>query len=418
MEPGQKRFLADIFLYTFFGAIEKVLPFLILPYLTRVFSVESVGYYTLYQSIIVLLIPAITCEVGTTISINFFHYDKKTFAKSVYNGCLSCIGILVLSVIIMAVLGVQISSVIKFPQRELWLSIFTVPFMFINDNLATLYRNQNKPVAYGVFSSLRSLVCYGIGLMLIYNTSLTWNAFVVGNLTGNIILSFWSIKHYVSGGYIEPQYDRELLVENIKVGFPVSLHIVGSWMSNSLNQLMINVFVGIAATGLYGVGATFGMIMSFIQTSLNKAYSPILYRNISNKKYEDNRKMIRLLYLIIISSFSIIVVAGYFSVGLVFGDSYMETRMFIFPLVLTSALQGLYKIHSAFLFYYKKTMSITKITLTLGALNIPLSYIILKSFGISGIAYSSVIVWAISYMLIYREARKCIIINQLDGRCI
>ena len=76
----QKKLLSDIIIYTLFGAIEKVLPFLVLPFLTRLFTIEEVGYYTLYQTVILLLVPIITSEVGTTISVNFFHYDKEKFA--------------------------------------------------------------------------------------------------------------------------------------------------------------------------------------------------------------------------------------------------------------------------------------------------------------------------------------------------
>lgn len=402
----QKRLFSDIFIYTLFGAVEKVLPFFILPFLTRMFSVEEVGYYTLYQTVIVLLVPIITCEVSTTISINYFHYDKDKFAKSMFNGIIACISIFVFSLFVLAMLGHPISTFINFPLRELWLSLLTIPFIFINDNLQILYRNQNKPISFGVFSSLRSITCYGIGLFLILILGWSWKSFVIGNLVGNFAFCIWTIVYLYKNEYVKICYDEGLFKENVKVGFPVSLHIVGTWLSNSLNQLLVNICIGIAATGMYGVGATFGMIMSFIQTSLNKAYIPLLYSNIKKKDYLDNKKMIKALYILIVVSFILVTLVGYFGVGLLFGKTYLDTRPFIMPLVLASTIQGLYKIHAAFLFYHKKTMSITKITLSLGLFNIPLAYIMLILFGITGVAYSSVIVWLVSYILIYIESKK------------
>ena len=163
----QKKLLSDIIIYTLFGAIEKVLPFLILPFLTRLFTIEEVGYYTLYQTVILLLVPIITCEVGTTISVNFFHYDKEKFAVSMFNGCLACLGIFAFILLLYSTFGSFVSGFINFPKRQLLIAICTIPFIFMNENLQVLYRNQDKPIAFGVFSSLRSLTSYGIGLFMI-----------------------------------------------------------------------------------------------------------------------------------------------------------------------------------------------------------------------------------------------------------
>lgn len=402
----QRKFLSDIAIYTLFGAIEKVIPFLILPYLTRLFSVEEVGYYTLYHTIIVLLIPIITLEVTTTISVNFFHYDKAKFSRSLYNGFVACLFCFITAIFILIFAGTRIAQFIHFPYRELWWSLLTIPFIFINDNLQIIYRNQNRPVAFGIFSSFRSIVSYGLGFILIFTTTLTWNAFVLSYLLGNLAFAFWSFYSLLKNNYINFVLDKSLLVENIRVGYPISLHMIGTWMSNSINQFLVNICIGITATGMYGVGSTFGMIMSFIQTSLNKAYMPMLFNNIKKEEYISNTKMIRLLYFLIISSTILVVLCGYFGVGIMFGDKYIATRSLIFPLVLTASVQGLYKIHSAFLFYYKKTMAITKITFTLGILNVPLAYVMLTEYGVSGAAYSSLIIWALSYLLVYIESKK------------
>lgn len=402
----QKKLFSDIIIYTMFGAIEKVLPFFILPFFTRFLTIEEVGYYTLYQTVIVLLLSIITCNVGTTISVNFFHYDKEKFAVSMFNGCLACLGIFIFILLLFSVCGSIVSDFIKFPKRQLIIAICTIPFMFMNENLQALYRNQNLPVAFGVFSSLRSLACYGIGLFLVISLNYRWEAFVVGNLLGNLLFCLWAFYYLIKNKFLVFNYDMDLFRENIRVGFPVALHIIGSWLSTTVNQLLVNICIGIAATGMYGVGATFGMIMSFVQTSLNKAYIPILYKNIQESEYKANNRMMKILYVLVIASFVVITIGGYFGVGILFGDTYLNTRQFIMPLVLVSALQGLYKIHAAFLFYYKKTMDITKITLSLGVLNVPLAYIMLNYLGIPGAAYSSVLIWLASYILVYFASTK------------
>ena len=36
---------------------------------------EDVGYYTLYQTLMIIIPPILTCDIDTSISINFFHYN-------------------------------------------------------------------------------------------------------------------------------------------------------------------------------------------------------------------------------------------------------------------------------------------------------------------------------------------------------
>ena len=167
-----------------------------------------------------------------------------------FNGCLACLGIFAFILLLFSTCGSFVSGFINFPKRQLLIAICTIPFIFMNENLQVLYRNQDKPIAFGVFSSLRSLTCYGIGIFMIINLNYKWEAFVIGNLLGNVLFSVWVLFYLVKNKFIKPNPDTYLFKENLRVGFPVSLHIIGSWLSTTVNQLLVNICIGIAATGM------------------------------------------------------------------------------------------------------------------------------------------------------------------------
>ena len=97
-----------------------------------------------------------------------------------------------------------------------------------------------------------------------------------------------------------------------------------------------------------------------------------------------------------------------FFVGFLFGDEYLSTREFLFPLVLASMLKGFYKLHVNYIMFTKKTLNVTKITLSTGVLNLGLSYYLVSSFGIMGAAYALLLVNALQYISAFYIGNKLI----------
>ena len=209
-------------------------------------------------------------------------------------------------------------------------------------------------------------------------------------------------------GYINRLFDKDLLKDSLKTGLPAAIHNVGAWLTNSFNQMLVNILIGIGATGRYGVGATYGMIVSFVHTSINKAYSPYVYNCLKEKRMPAIKTLIKKLYILILGIFFIVSFFGLTLNDFIFGESYSDVKQFIIPLVLSSTMWGLYKIHVAFLFYYKRVWSITKITITTGLLNIPTSYFLISTFGLIGAAYAAALSSVIIYVLIYYSSQKAV----------
>lgn len=401
-------FAGSLAAYTFWGALDKVIPFLLLPLFTRLFTKEDVGYYTLYQTLMILIPPLLTCDIDTSISINFFHYDKGKLSKLVFSSILYVICIYLMVMIVGVVFRNPISEAIKFPYRELSIIITNAFFLLILSILLCILRNENNTLQYGLLSFSKTLISYGISLYLIFRCSYSWRGIIYGEFCSGLIIAFFCLVILYKKGYIQNVFDKDLLKDSLKTGFPAALHNIGSWLTNSFNQMLVNILIGIGATGKYGVGATYGMIVSFVHTSINKAYSPYVYSSLKEKRMSSIKSLIKKLYVLIIGIFVIVSLTGLTLNDFIFGDSYSDVKQFILPLVLSSTMWGLYKIHVAFLFYYKRVWSITKITVITGLLNIPTSYFLISSFGLIGAPYAAALSSIVIYILIYYSSQKTI----------
>ena len=89
--------------YTFINFIEKALPFLVFPILTRKLSIEDVGLFVLYQSLIEILMPILTLSIDNSIILNYYKLELKEFKKYFSNAIFVYIVVFVLSVISQAI---------------------------------------------------------------------------------------------------------------------------------------------------------------------------------------------------------------------------------------------------------------------------------------------------------------------------
>lgn len=401
-------FVGTVATYTFWGALDKVIPFLLLPIFTRLFTEDEVGFYSLYQTLMIIVPPILTCDVDASISINYFHYDKDKLSKLVFNSMLYVLTVYLVIMIVSFLCRGFISNLIKFPYKELSIIITNTLFLLFFNILLCIYRNENKSLNYGVLSLTKTIISYSISLFLIFKCSFTWKGIIYGDFVAGLLICSVSLFLLFRKGYIQNVFDVTLLKDSLRTGFPSALHNIGAWLSNNFNQMLVNVLIGIGATGQYGVGATYGMVVSFVHTSINKAYIPYVYNCLKEKQLPSVKSLIRKLYVVIIGIFFIVSFFGIFLNDFIYGDLYSGVKKFIIPLVLSSTMWGLYKIHVSFLFYYKRVWSITMITISTGLLNIPISYFMISTFGILGAAYSAVIASTITYILIFLSSKKTI----------
>ena len=414
----KSSFLTQLFSYTGFQAINKAVPFLILPILTRYFTKEEVGFYTLYQALILIVFPLLTISLQTAVAVNYFRLKKirfiRYFSNVVFVTFFTCLSGILLCLLI----GPFIADRINFPFIWLLITILTIFPQFLLQLRLTLSRNQGRIVHFGVYAIVNTLLTNGLGLLLVFFSPLSWKGIVLGIFIGGIIISVFCIVSFYKEHLIVYKKSIGFIKDAIKIGLPASFHQIGSWFSNTFNRVIINILLGTAATGSYGVGSIYGMIITFIQDSFNLAYTPYLFNMLKNNDSSTQFKLVKMSFIFYISIFVIaffIFLCGMFFTGTIFGDNYVDTKQFILPLILASVVNGFYKIHVNYLFYYKKTLSIAKITFALGLLNIPLAYIFVKYWGLLGAAYSVLFIQFFSYLFILIKANQVYPMNWLKN---
>lgn len=412
----KSRLFKNASVYTVVNILDKLIPFLILPLLTRELSQEAIGYYVLYQAILPVIMLVLTLNADSSVLLSYYKLENEKFNNYLSNSFYIIIGSYILFGSLLLVFGEHIAAVIEFPAIWLFLAFNVVALRFITTLKLNLWQVQKRPIPYGIYRVSYTLVVYTLALILILVYNFSWQGIIIGQLVGGFIFSIIALFIFIKNKYFDFKINLEFIIDNLKVGLPLSIHNLGAWFGNLASRFVINLLIGKAATGSYGIGATFGIIMLVLQDSFNKAFVPFLFEKLENLTVETKIKLAKYTYLYygsILILAGLISVFGYYTIGLIFGENYIDARNIIAPVVFANAFNGMYKMHVNYVFFTKNTQYIAVVTFISGAVNIILCYLFVQQFYIAGAAYAYLISQIVSYLLAFYIGYKFVKIPYL-----
>lgn len=403
------KLLKQTFVYTVINFFEKAIPFLIIPILTRVISLEGIGYYTLYQTLINILIPFLTLSIDSAILVKYYKLNLETFSNYFSTGVLLALIIYLFGVIIGFVFSDSLSKLFGLPTEWVQITMVIVLLQFFSNLRTNLWRVKKEVLKFGYYLIPLTLAKNIIGLIFVFYTDLGWKGVILGHLLAQSAFSGYAIFLFLKEGYLNTKFSKFYVLDLIRFGGPISIHRIGAWLSNALNRIFLNMILGVYATGSYGVAATFGIIITVIGDAVTKAYVPFLYERLKDFNDKTAFMLVKLIYayygfyFLISALLSFI---GYYGVALIFGEQYADTKYFVIPIVVSSLINALYKIHVDFISFTSKTYIIASITILSGLMNVFVAYWLILNFGILGAAWSTVVIQFFTYFCVLYYSNK------------
>lgn len=402
-----------------FNILDKLIPFLILPIISRLLTVDEMGYYILFQAVYNFVLPLITLNSDSGIMLNHYHLDKERFKIYFASGIFLFFLVFCSFCIVTPLLSSFFDKIFGFETFYLYL-IYGICFCyFFNRINLNIWQKEKQPIKFGIFTIALTLTKNVLMLyFLFYHRELSWTGIIYSQAIAQFVFFLYSVIFFIKKGLVNLNINKTYMTEVIKIGSPLTIHQLGAWSGNLASRLIINTMIGTAAAGQFGIGATFGIIMTLIQDSFNKAFTPFLFerlKEIDNEISPDKIEKLKgklvkltfgyngalLLFAIIIS------LIGYWGVDIIFGSKYSESKIFIFWVVFSSMFNGMYKMHIGYMFYKKKTSGIANITISTGVLNLLLCYtLIYFTDSPLGAAQALLVTQFISYLLSWKMSDR------------
>ena len=346
----------DTMVYLFGEIASKLIPFLMLPYLTRTLGTEGFGYYSYYQGYLILGAVLMGMSQGGAITRYYYFYGNRTIGIPVISGAVISVAISSVVIICCLFLNELLLAII--------LSVATTQELIVAQ--LSLRQCQKKSAEYvGINLS--------VGILGAFLTILFFSAFgdeyiyvFLATLFGNIfVLTFLLFK--VAG--FKCKINKRKLSLGIRyvffLGVPLIPHQISIFAKGQADKFFIYNFFGPDSLGVYSAAFQVSSVLSVIIIALNKATLPYFYEGLKSGKLSKsimlNYSYATLLLPFVVFICSILVPETIFL--FILGDGFGGAKEFFSIFSAGITLMVPYLIVVNYLFYYGKMKVISFATI-------------------------------------------------------
>lgn len=391
----KRLFFENIIVYGIGGGLSKLIPFIMLPILTRLYpDSEYVGINEMFTVGLTFISSLTGLGLYDAMFRFFLEDDDKQRQIKICSTCMKFELLVDCFAFVIIVFLKKNISVLLFEKdnlQELVVIIaFCVVFTNMNSILSAPIRMQNKRKTYLIINVLSAIIMYGVTLLLVINGQYyvaqpfgTISALIVTVLIYFIMCRQW---------FAIEKFDKEMLKILLIFSIPLVPNVILFWLFNSADRIMIKSMIGVQVVGIYSVGGKIGHISNLIYTAFAGGWQFFVF---STMKDQDQKELIRRLYEYLSAvTYIMTVLITCFAIPMfkmLFAQEYWEAAyvvpyLFVAPLMLMQ-----YQIVTDQFLVIKKTIFSLVISVIGVALNIGLNWIGIKYFGYEAAAVATLV---------------------------
>ncbi len=337
-------------------SIAQAIPFFLYPVLTRLYTPEDFGVYSLYLSILNFLSLIVTLRYELAIVLPKYDYEALNI---LFLSIIICFLISLLSFLLIALFGRE--AAILSGNNKIYYLLYLIPLSLILEgtyrsfNLYAVREKKFKKMTKSVvtYNSLSSLS--QILLSIIHGAGLVFGT-IIGRFFSVLILSYEFFKDFKKNFQkINLSIIKEKIIEYKDFSIINSSHTISDVLKTSLSVILISRLYGSQVLGFYGLAVRVFQAPMFI---IGNSLSQVLYQKLSALKKEEKslypivKKIFIKITIISLPLFILLFFTAPFLFGIIFGDGWI--------------IAGEYtKIISVYIFFYFLIYPFSKIPIIL-----------------------------------------------------
>lgn len=350
------KILKDSAIYVIGELFSKIVPFLLLPYLSRRLGVEGFGELSYYQTYLALFGMFLVLGQDGAVARYFYFYGKRSLNLVVTAGYAYTL-----------LLGSVMLLICWWFQAEImaYLVIASIFQSFLSVQLS-VRQCQKQAISYTTIQVLSGIVSALLTVMMLewFNTDLVEKR-ILAILLSNIIVFFVAYLLYAKKlekfkWFSLREYQLGIMYI-LGFGIPLLLHHGSFFLRGQLDRIFIHHQFSDVELGLYAMGATVASIVSVGIMAVNKAVLPYYYEALKQKKLTLQKIHQWALFSLILVPMPAMVmwfIPETFVVWLL-GEQFLGTKYYIILFLIATTLSVPYLILVNYLFYHGKNQWIS-----------------------------------------------------------
>ena len=389
--------------------VEKLIPFILIPILTRYLSADDYGYAGVAISIFQIFLILVAFNIRSFLPVVFFKKGGSNFSEYVTSFYIICICITIFISFFIPLIYETFLYQFNVSLVFYELLLFAALGNAITYVLLTIYRINEKPEKYILLQISLTAINFGISIFLV----VLLNYGLVGRLLGVIISGiFIGIISF----FILNKFNLKISKPSTKIFKEISIfciplwpHVLSNWVRSNIDRIFIAILIGPKEAAIYIVGQQLSVLINFAAIAFNKAYQPYLFSLLPAEKHDETKrvfnKTVQLTVLIIFASF----IYGIFANSLLpfyVGPEFQDAKKIIPLLAIGAGINSAYVFLSNYVLYFEKTAMLSTISIASSLIQAILSYFFILKFGIIGAAYAVICSYSFLWIVTLIQVNK------------
>lgn len=341
-------------LYVGSSIITRVLPFILLPYLTRILTPYDYGYISLFL-------------VAMTFSSLFLGSYMSGFSKMIYHKVPKLDYVIYIKNILslffsFSLVGIFIlfcfrdlfSGLFQLNITFLFLSFFAAMARFIIDLQLSIFQTSREVSKYVKLELAQPFLESLFVIFLIISIHLTLESRIYSFVIPIFIISLYSIFLLYRSKLFSIGININHIKRILKYSLPLLPHVITLTAISTVDRLILSSSVELDFIGNFTVALSLAAPMWVLAESVNRAFSPWSYAKFKSKDYN---LLVGAAYILIIALFIITIIYSiilFYTIDFIVGKSFTISLQPALILVWAGFFKALYYFFGRALSYYEK----------------------------------------------------------------
>lgn len=388
--------------YAASSIVNRAIPFLLLPVLTRYLPPEDFGKAAMFTVAVNLALPFVGLTTDAAIARQYFERERVDFPGYVS----SCFYLLAATAAV--ALGAAlffpgaIGRMLELPAGWVWSIVVVAAARFVVNTMLTLWQVQHRPGPYALLSLAQTALTFALSLVFIVSFGFGWKGRVLGELLAVSLLALVCAVLLWRAGWVRPGLNPRYIAHAVRYSGWLLPHLYGSVLMAATDRLLLTNLVDVGQTGLYSVAAQIAAIVAVAGQSFNLAWSPWAYERLKRNDAASRAAVARARRLYnggILALAALLAMVAPAALGPLLGAEYEGAAGFAPWLVAGQAFSAMYAVAVTPFFYAGKTHFLAGLSLSMAAVNLLFNLVLISASGAVGAAQANALTLLAMYLV-------------------
>ncbi|MHA1540133.1 MAG: lipopolysaccharide biosynthesis protein [Alphaproteobacteria bacterium] len=396
--------LSIYFMTSIFG---KMIPFLLLPLITKKLMPAEYGKWSIFSSVLVFSIPFTSLLLRNQITRTYYTVYKEKLAKIIYN-------IILINAVFTLILFLATALFAFYGNQFVTAhALYYIPLLAfltcLKEYFLTLLRYEKRPFIYGIYEISSTLILYAMAILLILGLQYQWKALLIGSIASHIFVSFVACFYMIKKSYIKADFSLPYIKDSLKIGLPLLPHAIGGAVIGMSDRIILERMLSVEIVGIYAIGYSLGMTAQIVVDAFNKTWGPWLYEQLAQITHEKKRRIIRLTYLYYLMLpllFTGVCIVGHFYILYFIDPQYHQALPVLYWAAGAAVIKGFYVAIFPYMTHLGKTIIYPIATGIAGIANIVLTIYLIEINGMIGAAQATAAAFLLMFLMLFIYTQK------------